>query len=276
MLLNRIITAAVLIPLVLLAVFKLPNQQFTILWGVVILVGGWEWSSLAGYKGVAKRFFFSIAIAFFLLLIDYFSQQIIVTDGLLWLAFIWWSLISFLLFVFPGQLIKKDYSAVQLTLVGFVVLVPAWQALGLLHAGANGAVQVLYFLVLIWTADSAAYFAGRAFGKHKLAPLLSPGKTLEGVAGALVATTLYAGAFSFFNEDIVSMPLAFILLSIVTVLYSICGDLFESLAKRKRGVKDSGAILPGHGGILDRVDSLLCAAPIYLFGVQLIGDGVQL
>ena len=271
MLLSRVLTAVVLIPLVLLAIFKLPNSIFSLVWGAIILGGSWEWSNLAGYKVQRNRLIYTAAIALALF------GLMLAPDGLvnllLWGACLGWLAISVSLFVIPEQLMARNYSVRQLTVVGFVVLAPAWYALSKLHSLENGALHVVYFLFLIWIADSAAYFAGRAFGKNKLAPTISPGKTREGALGALVGTALYAAVFGAFNEVLVSDFSAFILLSIVTVLFSICGDLFESLAKRKRGIKDSGSILPGHGGILDRVDSLLCAAPIYLIGLTLIGNG---
>ncbi len=271
MLLSRVLTAAVLIPLVLLAIFKLPNPLFSLVWGAIILGGSWEWSNLAGYKTQGSRLIYTAAIA--LLLLGLMQAPTALADLLLWVACFGWLAISISLFAFPEQLMARSYSVKQLTVVGFIVLVPAWYALSKLHGLENGAIHVVYFLFLIWIADSAAYFSGRAFGKNKLAPTISPGKTREGALGALVGTAIYAAVFGFFNEALIFDFAAFILLSMVTVLFSICGDLFESLAKRKRGVKDSGSILPGHGGILDRVDSLLCAAPIYLIGLTLIGNG---
>ncbi len=273
MLLSRVLTAAVLIPLVLLAIFKLPNSIFSLVWGAIILGGSWEWSNLAGYKNQGKRSVLVIATA--VALFVFMQAPVVLQNLLLWIACLGWLAISISLFVFPVQLMARGYPTSLLTAVGFVVLVPAWYALSRLHGMENGAVHVAYFLFLIWIADSAAYFAGRAFGKNKLAPTISPGKTREGALGAIAGTAVYATVFGIFNEELIFDFSAFILLSVVTVLFSICGDLFESLAKRKRGIKDSGSILPGHGGILDRVDSLLCAAPIYLVGLTLIGNGLN-
>ncbi len=271
MLLSRVITAAVLIPLVLLAIFKLPNTLFSLLWAAIILMGSWEWSNLAGYKRQEKRIAFLVVIAVAIFAVEFLP--LFYVNLLLSIACLGWALVSVSLFAFPSQLMARNYSTNQLTLVGFIVLVPAWKALSALHGLENGALHVVYFLFLIWIADSAAYFAGRAFGKNKLSPVISPGKTREGALGALVGTAVYATLFATFSESLAGDLTTFILLSVVTVLFSICGDLFESLAKRKRGIKDSGAILPGHGGILDRVDSLLCAAPIYWIGLSLIGSG---
>ncbi len=150
-------------------------------------------------------------------------------------------------------------------LVGWLILVPAWVAVVVLHSTpALGPWMVLYLVFLVATADSAAYFVGRRFGKRRLASNVSPGKTLEGVAGALLATTIFATvaglAFGF-------VPLlGFVVVSLITALASILGDLSESVFKRRAGLKDSGSIVPGHGGILDRIDSYTAAAPIFVLG----------
>ncbi|MEN8176090.1 MAG: phosphatidate cytidylyltransferase, partial [Pseudomonadota bacterium] len=154
---------------------------------------------------------------------------------------------------------------------GVVLLSAAWAALVSVHRGSPaGAELTLYLLVLIWGADSGAYFAGRIFGKRKLAPALSPGKTVEGAAGAILAAVLLALFYAWWRQPGTDVGL-FSLLSIVVVVVSIAGDLFESLLKRREGVKDSGTLLPGHGGVLDRLDSLLAAAPVYYVGLHLFG-----
>jgi phosphatidate cytidylyltransferase len=127
---------------------------------------------------------------------------------------------------------------------------------------------VLYVLVLVWVADSGAFFAGRQFGRNKLAPRVSPGKTWEGVIGALVACSLFAFGYAQFIDLQGSALTGFILVCLVTVLFSIAGDLLVSLMKRQQGVKDTGTLIPGHGGILDRIDSLLAAAPVFLLGIR--------
>jgi phosphatidate cytidylyltransferase len=135
--------------------------------------------------------------------------------------------------------------------------------------------MMMYFLLLIWGADSVAYFSGRKFGKHQLAAEISPGKTLEGVYGALVSAVVLAIGLlgGYYHFSIINTS-DFVLLSVLTVLISIYGDLFFSLVKRQKGVKDSGFILPGHGGVLDRIDSMISAAPFFYAGILLIGRGV--
>ena len=138
----------------------------------------------------------------------------------------------------------------------------------------DGGLLVLFLMVMIWVADSGAYFAGRQFGKHKLAPATSPGKTWEGVAGALLATAIFAFLLQA-NSSMINMnAIAFVVLCVFTTLISVVGDLYESMFKRIVGVKDSGTLIPGHGGVLDRVDSLTAAAPVFVAGLVLMGDYV--
>jgi len=152
------------------------------------------------------------------------------------------------------------------------VLLTAWVSIVSLHrSGSQGPVLVLYLFVLIWVADSGAYFAGRAFGRRKLSPFVSPGKTWAGVAGAVSGAVVSAVVLSA-SGVAGPLPLGALLgVSVVVTLISIGGDLWESRLKREAGVKDSGTLLPGHGGMLDRIDSLLAAAPVFAFGLGLIG-----
>jgi phosphatidate cytidylyltransferase len=165
-------------------------------------------------------------------------------------------------------------GVLALRLVGLAVLVPPWLALVAVHgSGSLGPWLMLFLLVLIWTADSGAYFAGRRFGRRKLAVHVSPGKSIEGVLGALLLGGLFALACGHALGYAGAALAAFVLLGIATVLVSVLGDLFESLIKRYRAVKDSGGLLPGHGGVLDRVDSLTAAAPFFAVGLAWLGRG---
>jgi len=151
------------------------------------------------------------------------------------------------------------------------VLVPAWASLVVIHGvDPQGPRLLLFLMVLIWVADSFAYFAGRRWGRTKLAPVISPGKTREGVYGALAGAVLCGGGLVWLMPQ--GNPLLLILFCLLIVLVSVVGDLFESLMKRQAGVKDSGSLLPGHGGMLDRIDSLTAAAPLFLLGLLLLGE----
>ena len=175
----------------------------------------------------------------------------------------------------PLQTLSLQLRSRYKALIGWCVLLAGWMFLARLRL-FYGSEMTLYFLLLIWIADIAAYFSGKKWGKNKLAPDISPGKTVEGVYGALVSAAVSAIILCIALSVIYGKPVTFmvagdlILLSIITVQISVYGDLFFSLVKRQRGVKDSGNLLPGHGGVLDRVDSLIAAAPVFYAGIYLI------
>jgi phosphatidate cytidylyltransferase len=193
--------------------------------------------------------------------------------GYIWVvgfSVLWWVSAIYRLSRFrPGEPTAEGVDWPRM-LEGGVVLVPAWLALVMLHRIPDGGpVLLLFLLILIWSADVGAYFAGHRWGRNKLAPQVSPGKTREGVYGAM-ASALLCGLFLvwWLGSALGQAPLV-LLLCLVTMLSSVVGDLFESLLKRRRGMKDSGTLLPGHGGMLDRIDSLTAAAPVFVFGLSL-------
>lgn len=258
---QRLLTAVILGALIVWITLTLSTLWFGITLLMVVLLGAWEWSSMLFRTG---RFFFCallatlISVAWFLLDSPIFIELILIIAGLFWcLVILWLRYYAVNLLPFP---------VLPWTLAGLLTLIPAWVALMNLHAASHfGPRYVLFLLLLIWVADSAAYFVGRRWGRTKLVPRISPGKTWEGVAGALTATLAVAGAGA------ASLGIRrweiFMLICIITVLFSVTGDLLESMLKRQYHMKDSGHLLPGHGGILDRVDSLTAAAPIFLLGL---------
>lgn len=263
MLRQRILTALVLIPLVILAVLQLPTQQFAALLAVLVLMGAWEWSNLAGLASPVSRVAYVALVVLALWLAWWWHGQP-VAQGILVLAFAGWVLAL----AWIGRPDFARGNRLFKLVTGLWVLVPAWLGLVLLHAHpAIGPQLVLFLMVLIWVADSGAFFAGRRWGRHKLAPSVSPGKTWEGVYGALAACALVALLGAWWMEGSPRELVSFLLICLVTILFSIAGDLFESLMKRQRGIKDSGQLLPGHGGVLDRVDSLTAAAPVFVLGL---------
>ena len=272
MLRQRILTALVLIPLVVAADFALSDAGIALLLGAVILLGAWEWAALAGLSGRGPRTAYVVLVA--LLLGLGWSAHARLGPAVVWAALAGWAAAAAWVLAYQASAGARPHApgVATLRLLGPLVLVPGWLALVLLHMiPGDGPWYMLYLLVLVWVADSAAYFAGRRWGRRKLASHVSPGKSWEGVAGALVSgllLALAAGArFGYHGAALV----LFALLGVVTVAVSVLGDLFESLLKRYRAVKDSGGLLPGHGGVLDRIDSLTSAAPLFLAGLWLLG-----
>ncbi len=301
MLVQRIITALILASLIALAVFKLSSEYFSLLLGLITLIAAWEWSNLAGVSALWKRGLFLLLMIFPMLAIHFWTQILEVTasifdwtdvrtySGVLeWLVIppiVFWILVMLVIRKTPSGVLQMTVKPAYKMLMGWFVLLAAWMFLSRLKT-FYGAEMMMYFLLLIWTADVAAYFAGKKWGTVKLSPEISPGKTVQGMYGALVAGLVCAVGLNVFlkatyGANITYGPLQyqtafdFILLSVLTVLISIYGDLFFSLAKRQRGVKDSGSLLPGHGGVLDRIDSAVAAAPFFYAGVFLIRRAVE-
>ena len=273
----RIITALVLGPLVIWSVLGLSHQFLAYELAAILCIGAWEWARLAGITHQLGRIGFALFVAGLLWLLAYFlHQDISILNPVLYFAGGFWLFALFSIVYFNRSPVTTvtnlSVSARVITLlVGACLLLSAFVALTALHR-SYGANYVLVLLVLIWIADSGAYFAGKAFGKHKLAMNVSPGKTWEGVAGAIVGTVIAGYLISLLLNIESANIIYFILVAVVTVALSIVGDLIESLFKRRSGVKDSSQILPGHGGILDRIDSLIAAAPIFLLGLISMGS----
>lgn len=273
MLKQRLLTAAILIPLVVWGVLSLSTATIGWILALFVLLGGWEWARLIGLTAPAARTAYTLFVALTLWL----GQQFVSSADpamliILLLTGLWWLAGTAMVLRYRGETGLSGGDRVAGVVIGLLVLAPTWLALVHLHGlPQQGPTLVLFLMVLIWGADSGAYFAGRRYGKHKLAPHVSPGKSIEGVAGGMATSILIAiiGMFQF------EMPLAsalwFIPLCFVVVIFSVIGDLFESLFKRRAGVKDSGQLLPGHGGVLDRIDSLTTAAPIFVLGLILFG-----
>jgi phosphatidate cytidylyltransferase len=289
MLRQRIITALTLVPLFVLALFQLPSEYFSLLIGLIALLGAWEWMNLVGIDSSIKRGFFLLSLFLPMLWLHFWTQflelaaQVLdwaeVRDysGILeWLVIppvLFWILTMILIRNTPAGVLNLKLKTRYKVSIGWLVLFATWLFLSRLRA-FHGQEMTFYFLVLIWAADITAYFVGKKFGKTKLAPEISPGKTVQGVYGALIAGAIWAAIFIGYyglRDGIDWMRVAdFILLSVLTVLISIYGDLFFSVVKRQRGVKDTGSLLPGHGGILDRIDGLIAAAPFFYAGIVMI------
>ena len=259
----RILTAAVLIPVFVLAVLYLNTVSFALLMATVIALAAWEWAGIAGFAGSLKRASYTLMVVI-LLIFSYTLRSGSFPILLISIALFWWGMAIYLVLRYQSHQ-KLDFDTPAKALIGLVVLLPAWMSLLILHAfEPDGVLLVLFLLVLIWGADIAAYFAGRRWGKHKLCSRVSPGKSWEGVFGALAASVALALIYALLVQLQGVELLIFITICIITVLASILGDLLESLMKRISNLKDSGSILPGHGGVLDRIDSLTAALPVFL------------
>lgn len=263
---QRIVTGSLLAVFVAAATLLLPSIWFAVLIAAFALVGAWEWSGMAGWPSAGQRLAYCVASMPVLLGAGWLLQSQGGAWAVLLAGLVWWLVALVWVVRFQqGQTVDAMNVPLVRLLVGWLILVPAWAAVVHLHSAlASGPWLVLYLVFLIAIADSAAFFVGRRLGSRRLASNVSPGKSLEGVAGALLATTLFAIAAGLAFR---SVPLlGFVVVSLITTLVSILGDLSESVFKRRAGLKDSGSIVPGHGGILDRIDSYTAAAPIFVLG----------
>ncbi len=268
MLKKRILTALVLIPLLVAALFYLPPGWLAVLFGVFIALGALEWTALSGLSSTTAR------VAYVLLLLAGGSLSLygLAIQPVLAISFfgpavLWW--LWALVDLIRSPVNRGVFAARSGRLIGgALVLIPAWVGAVYLQAtDPDLPRRLLYLFVLVWVADSAAYFAGSFFGKTRLAPHVSPGKTVEGVMGGVLGVVLLAWLCGTMIWRLESWALArWIGLAVVTALFSVVGDLTESRLKRIAGVKDSGSLIPGHGGVLDRIDALTAALPVFVFG----------
>jgi len=254
---RRILTAAVLLPLALAGLFLASRQTWGIASALVVAIGAWEWARLSsvGHAGRLVFAVFFLACCAAVLRLPAFFEPL--SPGIWALALLFWPAVAT-----PWVVKRWHVRPVALLLVtGWWVLFPAWLAAWTLQPSPG---RLLVLMGTIWVADSAAYFAGRRFGRRKLAPLVSPGKSWEGVGGAIAGVAIYFALVESLWPGLLpgGAPVATLLFLEAVVALSIVGDLFESWMKREVGLKDSGSILPGHGGILDRLDSLTAALPV--------------
>jgi len=269
---QRIITGLILLPLAFCGFFLLDGWLFALFIGAVCTLAAFEWAKLAGINSAIGQGIYAMLVV--LLMIGlYLPRHLYGVDSWQWsnasllsipIGLIWWLLALLLVLLYPRSRVLMRTTTLRL-LMGLLILLPAWVALLVLKDFSDKTHLIAWLLALIWLADSGAYFVGRRFGKHKLLPSVSPGKSWEGLAGGLLIALLPVLAYGLYLQLSLVLLGKSLLIAAVVVLVSILGDLTESLFKREAGVKDSGKLLPGHGGILDRIDSLTAAAPIFIF-----------
>jgi phosphatidate cytidylyltransferase len=269
MLKQRVITAVILLVMFLLALFLLPDFGWAVLVIVMVLQGASEWSRLARFSDRNAHLFWWLTLAMMLGLLWFDTSQTIPGQGALLHVAIYALSAGLWLAIVPTWLMVgwKVEQPLLMAAVGWIVLVPTGLAMMDLRGGHP--MWLLGMMGLVWMADISAYFAGRKYGKNKLAPSISPGKTWEGVVGAMLGVSmLVLVAWSFSGYSYVILP-ALLVASWCWVGLAVFGDLFESAIKRQAGVKDSGALLPGHGGLLDRIDALTSTLPIAALAILL-------
>lgn len=287
MLKQRIITALILAPLAISAIFFLPLNYFAAVFLAIMAIGAWEWGPLMGFNSLAKRSVFVVITSLFIALLWHFNPisslwnlSSTISPGMetvLWLAVAWWIISAILTLLYPRcSSFWSSHRSVR-GIFGWLTLVPTWVAFVVIRSSDYpineyyGAQLLMFLFLMVWSADIGAYFVGKSLGKHKLLPNVSPGKTMEGFLGGVVVACLLVAVASFILGFELKELGALLLVTVIISTVSVLGDLNESMFKRQAGVKDSGNILPGHGGVLDRIDSLTATAPIYALCYLYIG-----
>ncbi|NLJ12672.1 MAG: phosphatidate cytidylyltransferase [Gammaproteobacteria bacterium] len=267
MLKQRIITALWLIPLALLGFFALEDRAFLAFISVIVALAGWEWARLAGFEGQKQRIGYAWTVVAGLLLLNISTAWVLPA---LYLAGVWWLLAIAMVVTFPNSIAFWGGRLGKLVM-GLIIIVPAGLGLQVLKALPQGNMLILSLMLLVWGADIGAYFFGRAFGKKKLAPRVSPGKSWAGLFGGLFCSLCIAAGLLWYFQVPLAQFVPVLLGAALVVLFSVVGDLTESMFKRQVGIKDSSQLLPGHGGVLDRIDSLTAAAPVFALLLLLSG-----
>ena len=282
MLIYRLFTAVILAAIFLLTLSAPSPLVFVAFCLLALMIGAWEWSALAELKKNSQRILFVVSSTLLMLLVAYAAgfvhfagvDLIAVVEGqyfiqtLLSLGVAFWFCMLAVLLGYPAsqRLLKARFTRL---LMGIILLIVAWISLLYLRYQDDGQFWVIYIVAVVAAADIGGYFFGKTFGSKKLAPSVSPGKTWEGFIGGLIVSQLLAlGLFAYFSSS-EHNPLpaltSFLLVTALLAAVSVLGDLIESLLKRGCGLKDSGTILPGHGGVLDRLDGLVAALPVFAF-----------
>ncbi len=276
---TRLLAALVMAPLAIAAVLLLPTPWMAALSAAMFLIGLWEWLKLAEIEDTLSRSVLLVVNLLLMVALVWASRSasggsLVLLQIMVMIGVGWWCLAALWLRHYDFASDHDTHARVFKLAAATLSVIPAWCALALIHASQpHGNRWLLVALMIIWAADSGAYFAGRKFGRTKLSPRISPNKTVEGMVGGVVAGMIVAlVAAPLANDAITMKQLVYVaIVAIWTILFSVVGDLFESLLKRHVGAKDSGNLIPGHGGVLDRIDSVLAALPVFALGKLLFG-----
>lgn len=262
---QRLLTTLVLVPLVLFVIYYANNWIFTALILVLLLVCGIEWLSLIPINRLWLKIIF-IALLLMIIWLNHYNFSC-----WLWAGMILWGLILVAVLSFPTT--QRIWGHSWVTTVAGLLLLPLFaQSMLKVYHQSQGKGLIVYLLFLVWAADIGAYLAGKQWGRHKLIPVVSPGKTVEGALGGFILSMLVAlGGYSYFQP---TAAVNWFIIAVATTLMSMLGDLFISMLKRRSKIKDTGYLLPGHGGILDRLDSLIAALPLFYCGLVLLAPGL--
>jgi phosphatidate cytidylyltransferase len=268
---QRVITALLITPFAIALILLTPTIALAVIIAFLCFVASWEWTRLAGMRSRPLR---AVLMVFcgLLMIALWLSRGSLFWWGTIAVGVVWWFIAILWLKNYSfGASPTRENTAIKLV-AGLVTVYPAWVALMQMHSQQTQFhTWALYALLLIWGADTFAYLSGRRWGKRKLAPHISPGKTTAGVWGALVGSAIVAAIGGWWLNVRGIQLVALVVLALISVLFSVVGDLFESVIKRHANVKDSGAMFPGHGGVFDRLDGVFAALPIFALGKSLLG-----
>ena len=272
---QRVLTALVLAPVMIFGIFFLELKPFAVFIGIIASLGAWEWANIAGYKKNWSRVLYAV----FVFVCLYISARFLRVwpEYKIWFlaaGTLWWVVAFALVKRYPGGTDLWNARVIR-AFLGLCVLIPMWVGFMHLKEEPHSSLLIIYVMLVVWGADTGAYFAGRKWGNTKLAPNVSPGKSWAGFWGGLATTLLLALmaclAFNQWIEPIEMIEaLKIVVITLLTMVISVLGDLVESMMKRHRGIKDSSSLLPGHGGVLDRIDSMAAAVPVFAFMMLLL------
>lgn len=273
---QRVLTALVLAPIMIGGIFFLEQTPFALFIGLIATLGAWEWANIAGYEKSSGRIAYALFVAACLFVSAVFlAHHPDFVIYFLAVGTLWWAVAFALVQRYPGGTRFWHARPIR-ALLGLCVLIPMWVGFVQLKQQDHSSLLILYVMFVIWGADTGAYFSGKRWGRSKLAPSVSPGKSWAGFWGGLATALLVALVFGVYVHETIR-PVTFdnawklVVITLVTMIISVLGDLVESMMKRHRGIKDSSALLPGHGGVLDRIDSMAAAVPVFAFSMMALG-----